>query len=280
MKVEYITGPDVFSQDDSAIMLFQEAYPASLGITGCAFAVGDDALEEVDAISLVVLRVFIENSRRLREGTQKYVVGIRFSNFGDMATIDVISLDKPNHRDIALEHCRRMGYHVHEGKLGAFEQTYQLPFLFVGGFLNLTEDGDVVFHGASQDYGSDVILGNANEIATSVASLCEIQVGKADTTVGQTFLERVLELMKEYKMSPMFYEALVDHVFRGNTARDYQKAFIGQHLGALMTMKAIDRVLAEGGDFLQKMVEEVAGGGLSRHVLLSSVMAQQKPKPE
>lgn len=262
------------------IQAFTDVYKSQPALTGCTIASlpMESADPDPDKVALVVCRTFIENSDRAKN-YQKYVVGIRFYSYGDMATIDVISLDKDYHRDICFEHLKRMNWPTID-YLGQtadkLTETTVAPFVFVGGHLQVT-DGRVSFSGASGDYGSDIFFSDSNAIAAYVASVCGIEVTAGEKEKGEVFVQDLLEFILKHKMKKDFYERLVDDVIEKTPGK---KSFTAQHMGSLITMKSWDRSIAEEKDFIRMRIEELTSGGLARYFLVSNVTKKVREAAE
>ena len=258
------------------IKLFTQAY-SDQGIKGCSMVSIGDESGNPDKIALIANRVFIQNSAKAQKD-QKYIVGISFYGMGDMATIDVISLDKDFHKEICFEHLKRLGWSSFDeitGKLvDELQETSRSQFLFVGGHLKITGDTIVDFTGSSGDYGSTILFSDSNSIAAFAASTCGIQIGQGDIEKGKTFYQELLELMLQFKLKPDFYERLVQASL--DKTPEHQKTFTPQHIGALIAMKVIDRSQIEDKDPVMLMMEEMFAGGLSRYIMLSGVVKHIK----
>lgn len=219
-----------------------------------------------DKIAILVFRLFIEKGVRLGKG-QKYVLGLRFYNFGDFATLDLISLDKDYHKNIASEHIKRMNWPSIEDGLDDFKKTIHSPFLFSGAFVEL-KDEKLIFSSTSQDYGNSVFLANSNEISFYLSSLCGLSVfNKSEETEGKNFLYKILQFMLETKIEKDFYEKFVALVLR---SQDKTQGFSAQQIASLFTMKVIDRSIRENKGLLKIMVDEMSGG-FSRNIMLQSI---------
>lgn len=258
------------------IQAFTDVYKSQPALAGCSVVSlpMESADPDPDKVALVVCRTFIENSDRAKN-YQKYVVGIRFYSYGDMATIDVISLDEDYHRDICFEHLKRMNWPTNDylnQSADKLTETTVAPFVFVGGHLQVT-DGRVSFSGASGDYGSDIFFSDSNAIAAYVASVCGIEITTGEKEKGEMFIQDLLEFMLKHKMKKDFYECLVDDVIKKTPGK---KSFTAQHMGSLITMKAWDRSVTEEKEYILMMIEEIASGGLSRHLMLSNVVKKMK----
>lgn len=258
---------------------FEKVYPEKPSITGCAIAVESDEPGNPDKTAIITMRTFIENGKRAK-GDQKYVLGIKFYSFGDMATFDVISTDKEYHRDIIHEHLTRLG-HIErtptESK-NKLNDTYFQPMMIVGGHLGVKENDNVNMIGDSGDYTGKVLREDVNDIAKYVISSCRANV-EGDTNKGQGFVKDMLDFMKENKMKEDFYERLLDFVY----ARDPQnyRAFTGQHLSSLIQMKVADRIIKEGGGDPLRLTTEEMTDGLGRYAMVAAVAAEMKrPKEE
>ncbi len=264
---------------------FMKAYDEKTGLLNFAIEIdgnpNGNLFHDKFTTAMIVVRSYIEKSDRAKED-QKYVIGIRFYSFGDMATIDLISLDKGYHKEIVKDHIERMNWPVIDNKkLPIFtmnEEENLVPFIFVGGHLCIDEHEKVSFSGSSGDFGSNIIFSDANDVAAYVASLCGIgTINEKMKKTGEEFIDNLLSFMKDNKLKKDFYEKFVDYGF----SKDHKcktQVFNGQQLGALFSMKVTDRVVVDGDDILIAMVDEVTGG-FGRYVMLSGVahnMRKQK----
>ncbi len=258
---------------------FKEAYPEKPALTGCAIASVSEEVGNPDKMAIATLRTFIENGNRAKDD-QKYVVGIRFYSMGDMATIDVISMDKGFHKEIAYEHLKRMGWpsiNEQTGKpINHLDETSRTPFAFVGGHLYVKDGEKTNLTGSSGDYGNSIFFSDSNAIAAYAASACGIEVTEGDKEKGEAFVQEILEFMLKHKMQPDFYEQFAKYVFE-KTGRGVS-SLTSQHIGALMTMKAADRAISENKDMMQAMVDELAG--FSRFILVNGIAEKVKEAKE
>ncbi len=256
---------------------FNSIYSQTNALKGSAVAaLATDTSGNPGTTAMVNMRTFIENGARAKND-QKYVVGIRFYGFGDMASIDVISLDKGFHKEIAYEHLKRLDWPMIGDEFGKpvdeFTQTTRAPFVVVGGHLKVGVDNNVGFSGASGDYGDAILFSDSNAIAAYVASSCGIDVIGGDKEKGAAFVSDLLEIMLKHKLKQDFYEQLVDEIYQRRS--DTTRVFSSQHVGSLITMKALDRAIGEDKHMLQTMVDEVTGG-LGRYFLIANVAQRVK----
>jgi hypothetical protein len=258
---------------------FNKMYPEQSSIKGYALAsLSDD--QNPEKVAVVLMRTFIENGNCAKED-QKYVVGIRFHFFGDMATIDVISLDKGYHKEICYDHLRRMGWPSWSEEMNRpvnhFDETTRAPFLFIGGHLQVKEK-EVNFFGSSGDYGDKVLFSDGNSIAAYASSVSGIELGIGKKEIGGSFVKEILQIMYKHKLKSNFYEELVQDLFQRSS--DENLTLTSQHVGSLITMKVSDRMISEGKDMLTLTVDEVCGGSLGRAIMLFGVARKMRASRE
>jgi hypothetical protein len=252
---------------------FFQKYPENPFLRGVAVVALSDSPEETnpDKISAIMMRVFIENGATAKDD-QKYVLGLHMQNYGDLAIIDIISLDKGFHKEIAYEHMLRMGWPMTEnGKpVDKFSETMQAPFIYVGGHAQIAGDEKVNFFASSGDYGNDVLFAVCNDIAAFTAQACGVSVLQEDVSKGEKFIENLLMFLKDNKNNDDFYERFIEYVY---TQRSNDKpAFTGQQLSAIMSMKLGDMIYARGVDPITARVKELSGdGSLGQSILVNSV---------
>lgn len=224
--------------------------------------------DNVDKASIILLRCFIQKGDELLRG-QKYVGGIRSINFGDMAIFDLVSLPEKNHSEIAYEHAKKMQYLIDPSQpADRLMATYNVPMMYAGGHVRITKDGQLFFFGTSGDYTKYLLGEDINNLGRFAAFACNIPVGgKVKESVN--FLDNLLTLMLEQKLNKGFYERLIEYYV--------DKQFTPQQLGALVTMKSLDRSLSEGKGVIEMLVEEaVDPAGLAKFFLL--IKAARKPR--
>ena len=202
---------------------------------------------------LVFVRVFLQKETRAK----KYVMGTRFYHFGDIATLDIISLDHPLHKDIIAQHTESFGW---PSPAENFDNSCNTPFAFVGGFV----DPDLTFVGSSGDYGDNFFGWSSNDVARSAMAMIN---GEGESNKPDQFFSFMLSFMNKHKRHRNFYEKFYEELLAHLSAG---KRLHPQHLGSLVTMKACDRSAVERISFLQTWVEE-ASGGLGRLMLLHNV---------
>ncbi len=279
-KIDLMNGSDI--EGLWPVASFLEAYKQVNALTACTIASisAESGNSDPDKVAMIICRTLIENGARA-QNDQKYIVGIRFYSYGDMATIDVISLDKAYHKDICFEHLTRLGWPSFDEQTGQsvnkFDETVRSPFLFVGGHLKVKNGTHVDFTGASQDYGDNILFSDANAIAAYAASISGIEIGIGDKEKGKAFVQSMLEFMLIQKTKKDFYEQLVQEV---SEKTPWKKSFTAQHMGALIAMKVLDRSIAEGKSTIPILIEELSGGGLARHLLLTGVVKNIKESVE
>ncbi len=257
--------------------VFNKMYREQPSIKGCAIAsLFDD--QDLEKVAVVLMRTFIENGDRAKED-QKYVVGIHFSSFGDMAIIDVISHDKEYHKEICYDHIKRMGWPSFNEEMNRpvnyFDETTRAPFMLTGGHLK-TKKRKVSFFGTSGDYGDKILFSDSNSIAAYAAFASGIELGLGEKEIGESFVKEILQIMYNHKLKVSFYEELVKDIFQRSS--DENIALTSQHIGALVTMKIADRMISEEKDMLSVTVDEVFGGGIGRAVMLASLARKLRVK--
>lgn len=250
-----ITGEEL--ENDWPAKTFEDAYKDMPEGSLCeCFALAEGEREDPDRASLIVVRLFIEGEC-LRK--QKYIAGLRFYNFGDMATIDIVSLDKHSHSSIAEKHALRMDWQV-DSFGDFFLSTYQIPMFIAGGLLE-ADKGNFNFEGSSADYGKNFFGTEVNDVARQLfflSGLCD-----AGSKQGMVFIENLLQFMLRNKLRPDFYETFVGQYV---SAR-----FTGQNFGSLLTMKVLDRSVSEKNNNLLGLFAEEITGGFANKALLNAV---------
>lgn len=249
---------------------FKEKYSTENGIRSC-FIASKFSPDYPDQASLIVIRSFIENGERAKskEG-QKYIIGLRFYSFGDLATIDLISLDKDFHREICYEHIKRMGWPIFSPERGPqvnfYQETLHTPVIFSGGFLKISPDDKIDFLGQSGDYGGKIFFSNTNQVSHFIESLSE-----GDMKGG--LIEYLLNFMYENKLKKTFYSDLIKDLY----ANQGKIELSSQNIGALINMKVIDRYVLGEGNILALTVEEFSGG-LAQDIMLQKIVASLNNK--
>lgn len=246
---------------------FNKKYSEQEGIRSCSIASAFN-IKNPEKSGLVILRTFIQNGEKAKID-QKYIIGIRFYSFGDMATIDLVSLEKGYHREICYEHLKRMNWPLWSEDMGIFTDHYgettRAPFLFVGGHLKVSDDNSVKFYGNSGDYGSKLLFSDSNSLANYILSVSGIPFfGEKES--GEELVEYLLKFMYENKLKREFYRDLISGLY----SREEEIKLTAQNIGALITMKVVDRHILGEGDILQLMVDETSEG-LARDIMLQGV---------
>lgn len=252
-------------EDFWPISTFKEAYPEKETSSAILSLTKDDKFG--DETVVLILRSFIEKGHKIKKG-QKYILALRFYNFGDLATLDLISLDKEFHAEIALEHFRRLdALPLEEGSSNDYDKTLQAPFIISGGRVKIDFEGKLKFFDNSFDYGGKLLFGGNSSICDYIAETnkYKVQNSKAD----DTFLRKILNFMLANKTSKEFYEKLISL-----TVEESHKMKKQQIMG-LVNMKVLDRYVKEGKDILQLYTEEMTSG-FSREVMLRAVAENVK----
>lgn len=260
-----------FWKDFVLTQVFEKNYSMIGGENILAYSVlgklEEDKLEEA---AIIFLRCFIQKGEELLNG-QKYVIGMRFINFGDMAVVDLISIEGKSHRDIAYEHTKNMQWLLDSTTEphDRFMATYNVPVIYAGGYVKAAADGRLSFFGSSGDYTNQIFGEDVNRIARFISFACNIEATTGETEEEANFFDNLLGLMLRCKNHKSFYESMVEsYIYTRLTA---------QQIGALVTMKSLDRALAEGKSVIEILVDEVTNPtGLAKFILIAT--AARKPR--
>ncbi len=254
------------------IEVFNDAYNEE-GIKASSIAnIFDSAFPERTGV--IVFRTFIQKSERAKTD-QKYVIGLRFYDFGNFATIDLISLDEDFHREICFEHLKKMNFPMwgeYLEEVDYYSETTRAPFIFAGGHLKISEDDSVEFFGDSGDYSGKLLLSDCNSLARYIASVSNVESDK-EVESGKDFVKYLLEFMFENKLKREFYQNFVANLY----LQKEEVSLNSQNIGALITMKVIDRQIRENGSISRIMVEEYSGG-LARDIIVHSTASKIRAK--
>lgn len=243
---------------------FSDAYNISGATVNTAAIVSEHASSDPDKTSLIILRFFIKRGEKVKKD-QKYIVGLRFYSFGDMATIDLISLDLPWHRDIVHEHAVRMNWSYQLDselkKVDAFKETYSLPIVVVGAHLKVASDDSVSFFSSSGDFTENLFGCDVNELAGQIAFI--LGLNKEGSKKGKEFLEGLLAFLQRNGLREDFYENVVEQ-YVGSSK------FTGQNFAGLITMKVADRQIKENGNPIRILVEEITDGFAKKAMVIAA----------
>ena len=233
--------------------------------TGTAIAINGDDPEK----GLITLRSHIKNTQCLGETSQKFIIAIRFYSFGDMATIDVISLPKEFHKNIFAEHIKNLNWTYGQNESADSDKNYHAPFICIGGHMSLDEDDYLIPSGASHDYGNDFCGSIAEDIAAYVLRVCNINVDGGDVEKGAECIHNLMGLMESHKQQPDFYERFLDQRtdLIGNTK------IHPQALSALTHMQAWDTCIAEEIDMMTALIRSMSGG-VATYAMLQGIQQQ------
>lgn len=252
---------------------FLGAYPDQNEISACAIMAMSENFENADKTAVLVLRTFIKNQTKAKED-QKFIIGIRFYNFGDIATIDLISLEDGFHKEICYEHLKRMNWPVLAKTMNQdidyFDENTLAPFLIIGGHL-IVKDDQLNFSGSSGDFGHNIFLGESNSIAEYVATTCGLNVNQNNESAGEKFIADILSIMHKHKTKKDFYQLMVKEIYE--LKGEKFPRLTSQQIGGLTMMKVLDRIENEGStNLMQLMVEEIVDStSIGKSVLINTV---------
>lgn len=233
--------------------------------TGTAIAINGDNPEK----GLITLRSHVENNYRLTEASQKFIIAIRFYSFGDMATIDVVSLSKRYHKNIFSGHMKNLNWSYGQSLPKDIDKNIHTPYICIGGHMSLDQNGKLQPYGASTDYGNDFCGSIAEDIAAYVLTACGLQVSMGNAEKGAECIQNLMDLMELHKQTPDFYERFIDQRTDLISKTDIHP----QTLSALTHMQAWDFSLANNIDFMNAVAGELSDG-LLRYVTVKQI--QQK----
>ncbi len=198
-----------------------------------------------DTAAALLVRVFLQKESR----SKKYILGLRFYSYGDLATLDIVALDHPQHKDILAEHSQKLGWINFGSENDAFS-----PFIVAGGFVN----AELEFYGHSLDYGQDIFAWQANEIAAAALRIID-----EEPNATHPAFSFILDFMMKYKNSHDFYEKLYKEASATAVLKPHQ-------LSALVSMKVLDRAFINGDNYLDALVEE-STTGLGREIFFANL---------
>ena len=204
--------------------------------------------------SLIIFRSFIELSERIKK-QQKYVVCLRFYSFGEVCTVDLVSLDKSYHKDICLEHLKRMSWPLNKFSYNKYEESIKSPYIFAGGFIKLGHDNFFNFFGRSVDYGGEILFSNSNCLAAYILSLHGLDVSHSILSIEEDLVSCLLKFMLENKLKKDFYKKLIS-----SFCEDADLELPYQHISAMSFMSAFDKHLLGEGDIYDLLRKEFSEG--------------------
>jgi hypothetical protein len=214
-------------------------------------AAAKDESGSPDSTALALVRIMIQNSERFRKD-QKFIVIMRFWMYGDVISVDLVSLDKEYHRNIAGGYLNLWGNDL-SGNLDVVLGT--VPYLITGGHVCRSEE-IAKFNGTSGDFGNLLFGVEINHLASYLLGYTTIGTDATGSKLGEQLMQNIFSHVLKFKQEKTFYERTYDLLLERMPRNIY-----AQHLGALVAMKAWDRTATEGGEYLQHLVEETAGGG-------------------
>lgn len=240
--------------------------PGDHNILKCFALIKKDGGDDPNHTALIIVRMFIQNSDRAKKD-QKYIFGVRFYGFGDLATIDLISLDTGWHRDIVQEHAQKMNWILPElQSRDQLRQAYAIPLIAVGAHLNINDLGMIEPFSSSGDLGVNSLGVDVNEIVKHFlfTSHCSVE----NSHKGHDWITDLLDFMLCNKLRRDFYERFVAHHIAGG--------FTGQNFGGLLTMKVLDRSLEEDQDFFSLFFEELTDGLANKCMVIGAMHGMKK----
>lgn len=180
---------------------------------------------------------------------QKLVICFRFTKFGRVAYLDLVSLGSlltvdpyygPRHLDIVREHAKRTGVWPDiPDETKPSSKSYALPFIIAGGKSRMTyppecNSGHFAFYGNSIDFGKNVFGFSFSEIAQEVFFQCYPKNKHAwPHRGGAQFIKRALEIIL-LNSGNSFYDFL-----------DENEPFGSYHSWELNIMRALDMEASE-----------------------------------
>lgn len=252
---------------------FRKAYPDSRAINSTAIAMLSSDINDSEKTRLAIIRLNIEDSLKL-ENEQNYIIALRFYNFGQVATLDLISLDASTHEEIVTEHLKRLNVPQERDRLNPHNTTKQIPFLIAGGLVKKTSDNCLKFSSSSYKYGMSMFFADSNSIAAYVANACELMVDPSNNIQGgKDFIRNILEFMLEMNDRANFYEQFS---VKALSEAIMERGMNANQINALLMMKVLDRHVNEGGDVVKIVINEMADGFSSHFLRVSLSMRMQR----
>lgn len=249
-----------------AISGFENAYPEVGSIRKCVFATMRSKTVHPQTKAVIALRLFLQDGIKLRD-EQKYIIALRFYNFGKMATLDVISLDSEKHEEIVGEHLKQINALESKGAK-PYSVSTQIPFVISGAWVKKDPQNFLKFDYTSFEYGHSMFFANSNAVASYVAHVCGLKVRPFENVfLGEDCISNILDFMVNLKSRYKFYELFVAKALRGFRNQD---GLSSQQVASLLMMKVLDRHEREGEDFSSLFIEEI-NYGLNKHYLLESM---------
>ena len=253
-------------EDNSLDKAFREAYQGlgNNNIFESIMLVDDHANGNPDTMGIISVRFFVENGVKAK-ADQKYALCLRSLGFGDVVIFDIISLDRPFHRDIIAEHDKRMGLRYPGLKN---TDAYDLPIFVIGAHLRVDTNNKLEAFGESGDFGGNLVGADVNEVLKQLAFLAGI--GNEESQLGKKFLNDLLDFLGQHKLQADFYERFVEKYIASKLT--------GQNFAGLRNMKVLDRHITEGEANLLKISVEEMSGGFFRTCMLLGIAEKIKAK--
>ncbi|MFH0951434.1 MAG: hypothetical protein V1765_03100 [bacterium] len=273
----------VKSSDPSSVELtnfFNHYHQQLKMITGIKVITQSDCLVNHNKpLGVTTLRVVIDSSAT----SQKYVIGIKFSNFGEVTSIDLVALSLPHHKDVITKYFGDLGLLPKEAHFEQNQATstplsptnqleqwqYKNSLIIAGGWVN-NDNGHLTFNDSSDDFTASIFGLDANELARAIYGIAindepefiqEIPI----TTPGLEQLNRWLQVIDEYQGQNEFYPRFFDSC-------DHSRFFVHQ-LTALFNMKILDLITYRQANPIMAILDELADPtGLSQYIMSQTII--------
>lgn len=172
-----------------------------------------------------------------------------------MASVDVVSLSGPYHKNIFARHLKNLSWDYPEDSMDDSERAMHAPYICFGAFLELNESGEFTLGGESVDYGSSFFGFDAIDIAAYILEVCGIKSSNGNAQEGFHFISYLMSLIESHKQKDDFYEQFVSLAVDMNPLRLHPQA-----VSALTYMSALDRLRMSDKSFYEILAEEISSG--------------------
>ncbi len=184
-------------------------------------------------IASVVLRCLIETNEK-DSINQNYIVGLRFYDFGKIATIDFISSSEKDHNRICFNHLKAMRWPIINGRrtnsANYFDEETISPLVFCCGSLSRRYEFGILANRNEQ-----ILFLKSFDLAYYCLFLNELAepIDQEENDPIQELLEFMLDFSDEG-----YYERVIEETFVNTPIG--QKVLSEQQLGSILMMKSID----------------------------------------
>ncbi len=231
------------SAKEALLTELRNAYP-ELSHNEASVTLITDQNSETDSPRFVLRSIIQFDESSKIPFDQKLVICFRFTKFGRVAYLDLVSLGSlltvdphygPRHLDIVREHAKRTGVWPDiPDETKPSSESYALPFIIAGGKSRMTYPGEFpqghhAFYGSSIDFGHDIFGFSFSEIAQEVFFRCNTTPKTRSHPGGKRFIERVFSFMVSNK-GESFYDFLLESDF-----------FERHHSWELKIMRSLDQ---------------------------------------